>query len=661
VENIVLLLIKQKSFTLNFKPYENFYNPQPTTHNYKLNFYHYLCLMLLVTFSFGVQGQTPLTITSNKTWISLTPLEQSNAQQFGIIINTGFQLDIGAFTLNMSAGKSITLNSGAKLILDGTTIQATSGTTWSGIVANGAGGEQFTIFPDSKTKNDPIKWAGVLDGLQTLVKMTNITQIINAQIGVKSTSGAVIRSNGTVYTNCNIGIQIDSYRSLSKQKINACYFMKDEFIWNNTISSTFDLYNLIGIKLTNVGAINIGGCSFTNTNVAGCLKVRGTGIKAQNSDFTAEKNGDRFCKDDLCDACSDAAQNCTSVPTADVGCSFVNLYRGIDYVSLSSRNDQLITRHSHFTNNFHGMYVERCNTLGLYKNEFKTDRGGINDLYNASGCASGDDYGPGSVLSDFIGEGAHQLRILENTFTGDEQYIDHIIINRSSSLGSSLIKANTITSSTGGYDINDGVVGIVLQGNNAGLQIRCNTFNEMGVDIWNTISSTIDNQPLTPVSFHAGNDFSDIIGNLPTDRFSIFNEGNAFTHTVHTVSTPQKRKGGSSSTTWGINPTSPVCSLSCDDLTGIVNNSGLSVNSIAKTFLTVYPNPAKTRINIDDNLKLDNNAVLEFYTLEGKLVKSILLQSNSVDVTDLNQGIYTLKLINSDNSLQINTKLIIIH
>jgi hypothetical protein len=630
------------------------HNTQHTTHNSNLNFYHYFCLMLLVTFSFGVQGQ--VTISSNTTWATLPP-----GYDNGITINSNIQLNIGSLILNMNTGKSITLNSGAKLILNGTTIQANgANSTWSGIIATGAGGEQFTTFPDPKTKNSTVTWEGVLDGLQTLVKMTGNTQIINANIGVKSTSGAIIRSNNTVYTNCNIGIQIDSYRSLSKEKINACYFMNDQFLWDTDLDNltTYNLYNLIGIKLTNVGAINIGGCTFSNTNVAGCLKVRGTGIKSQNSDFTAEKNGDRFCQTLNCDNSSEAAENCTSVPANDVGCSFVNLYRGIDYVSQSSRNDQIITRYSTFTNNFLGMYAERCNALGLYKNDFTTDRSALNYLYDNTGCAAGDDYYSGSVLSDFIGEGAHQLRILENTFTGDEQYIDHIIINKSSSLGSSLIKANTISSSTGGYDINDGVTGIVLQGNNTGLQIRCNTFNEMGVDIYNTIGSTIDNQPLTPVSFHAGNNFSSIAG-IP-DRYSIYNDGNTFTYTALNISSPPKRRGGSSTTTLASHPTNPTCTIVCDDLADIIDNSGLSINKIPITSLTVFPNPAKTKINIEDNLKL-NNAVLEFYTLEGKLVKSISLQSNSVDVTDLDQGMYTLRLINEDNSVQINTKLIIIH
>lgn len=74
---------------------------------------------------------------------------------------------------------------------------------------------------------------------------------------------------------------------------------------------------------------------------------------------------------------------------------------------------------------------------------------------------------------------------------------------------------------------------------------------------------------------------------------------------------------------------------------------------IAKTKLNVFPNPAKSVINIQlENLK-DNE--LKIFNLNGVLVKSERLYSlfNVIDIADVEKGVYQLSLGNSISKLVV--------
>jgi hypothetical protein len=125
-------------------------------------------------------------------------------------------------------------------------------------------------------------------------------------------------------------------------------------------------------------------------------------------------------------------------------------------------------------------------------------------------------------LTDIEGFGAHQLRILQNEFVSDDQFVEHLRIFNSSSTGTSLIKANDFNSTTTGFELSDEVIGILSQGNNSNLNIICNTFSNMGVDIFNVSGATLSDLPLNQNTLkNASNTFSSISG-FP-DRFNILN------------------------------------------------------------------------------------------------------------------------------------------
>lgn len=83
---------------------------------------------------------------------------------------------------------------------------------------------------------------------------------------------------------------------------------------------------------------------------------------------------------------------------------------------------------------------------------------------------------------------------------------------------------------------------------------------------------------------------------------------------------------------WGMNTPAYFC---MEDIT--VNTVG--VEELATETLTIYPNPA------NDYLKVNREGELTIYDLSGRLVKSQTVEAvNSVSVSDLNNGIYFVKV-----------------
>ena len=120
-------------------------------------------------------------------------------------------------------------------------------------------------------------------------------------------------------------------------------------------------------------------------------------------------------------------------------------------------------------------------------------------------------------------------------------------------------------------------------------------------------------------------------------------------------------------------PKSSVCKLleagntlgSCSSaaMSNTALSSVVSNNSVqdAKTLLKVYPNPAKTQINIDLQGKASATGELRIIDFSGKAVMNISYTGQSmktIDVSRLNNGIYTLQFITS-GKIEANTKILI--
>jgi hypothetical protein len=85
----------------------------------------------------------------------------------------------------------------------------------------------------------------------------------------------------------------------------------------------------------------------------------------------------------------------------------------------------------------------------------------------------------------------------------------------------------------------------------------------------------------------------------------------------------------------------------CDNITSGINYE----NSEA---MSLYPNPANEKLYLKNSNY--NNATILIFDLQGKKVLDRKVDSESIDISNLNKGIYVIKLVWSENI--IITKLI---
>ena len=82
------------------------------------------------------------------------------------------------------------------------------------------------------------------------------------------------------------------------------------------------------------------------------------------------------------------------------------------------------------------------------------------------------------------------------------------------------------------------------------------------------------------------------------------------------------------------------------DYVRVYQNSSLSVDDIVGNNLKIYPNPASNRFNIDSKNKIDR---IDIYTLQGHRVLTVKNSENIVDISNLDQGIYFVKIQSQQN------------
>jgi hypothetical protein len=79
------------------------------------------------------------------------------------------------------------------------------------------------------------------------------------------------------------------------------------------------------------------------------------------------------------------------------------------------------------------------------------------------------------------------------------------------------------------------------------------------------------------------------------------------------------------------------------------------INEIVANSIFVYPNPNNGILNISLTSELSKNSSLEIYDAVGKLVvKQVLANElNTINISDLDNGIYTFKVLNNTNTIKI--------
>jgi hypothetical protein len=74
-----------------------------------------------------------------------------------------------------------------------------------------------------------------------------------------------------------------------------------------------------------------------------------------------------------------------------------------------------------------------------------------------------------------------------------------------------------------------------------------------------------------------------------------------------------------------------------------IPNNGTGTNNLIVSNLTIYPNPSEGVINIE-SLNLNESALLSVYSIDGRLVSQSELINSTIDLTNLDSGLYWVEL-----------------
>jgi hypothetical protein len=74
-----------------------------------------------------------------------------------------------------------------------------------------------------------------------------------------------------------------------------------------------------------------------------------------------------------------------------------------------------------------------------------------------------------------------------------------------------------------------------------------------------------------------------------------------------------------------------------------IPNNGIGINDLIVSNLTIYPNPSAGVINIE-GLNLNESSLLSVYSMDGRLVSQSELINSTIDLTNLDSGLYWVEL-----------------
>jgi hypothetical protein len=74
-----------------------------------------------------------------------------------------------------------------------------------------------------------------------------------------------------------------------------------------------------------------------------------------------------------------------------------------------------------------------------------------------------------------------------------------------------------------------------------------------------------------------------------------------------------------------------------------IPNNGIGINDLKVSNLAIYPNPSEGVINIE-SLNLNESALLSVYSIDGRLVSQSELINSTIDLTNLDSGLYWVEL-----------------
>lgn len=371
---------------------------------------------------------------------STSTLANQGHQKSSIIIPSGVTLTISA-TLYMAPGRKIIVKKGGKLVLTPTgKITSACNQLWAGIEVEG---EDISQGPSN----------------QGYIVLQNGSVIENAICGIKTVlassistgSGGIIQATGANFVNNRTSVKLMKYtKELTMTNFTNCSFKTMEYLTDGTIPSEFLWLDFQG----NVPNLSIKGCSFEKTSQAFCA----IGIKAYRSRFSLMDNG--------------LTHN-----------TFLNLQRGV--YATGDNTTSLSIENCTFTNNMSGIYLSailapriKNNTLdvalvaGLYYDNYgQVIAYPVPYSYTTYGIYL-------DASSGYLVEG-NNLSCTQyapgNSFSADPV---GIYIRNSGPTANQIFKNHF-------FSLNSGIsaYGINRNGQNEGLDLKCNSFSNCITDI----------------------------------------------------------------------------------------------------------------------------------------------------------------------------------
>jgi hypothetical protein len=366
-----------------------------------------------------------------------------------IIIKTGKTFTVKGL-LAMGQNTKITVERGAKLIVDGGKVTSLPGFMWQGIEVWG----------------DSTKTQAYNSTYQGVAKFINKAVIENAKVAVVTIrydgtanyayTGGVIQATDATFRNCTYGVVFYKYENrhplTHKVMDNVSAFTRCAFEANNSYLGTDTLRNMV--ELSEVRGIAFGGCAFKSGNTSS-LGTEAAGIFSYNSSFRVQQT------------CKTGISPCAEY----VPCSFDSLRYGIRATGAATTKTFTVAN-AVFTSNTCGLFCSAIDFTSIVQNTFNVTQQDTS-------------INPSNAIGGLFTEQCKFYTIEENTFNGviglhPKKYVG-LTISNSGPYNNQVYK-NTFNS----LDI-----GILAQGKNkkpgenntAGLCFKCNDFNTCKYDI----------------------------------------------------------------------------------------------------------------------------------------------------------------------------------
>ncbi|MFZ4401641.1 MAG: T9SS type A sorting domain-containing protein [Bacteroidales bacterium] len=237
----------------------------------------------------------------------------------------------------------VTVDEGAKLIVNGGVLEACPGEMWEGIRILGS----LEIDPDD-----------FYESAHAIVQIINNGTIKDAIIGIKDFGGGVIYSDYANFINNQIAVQMNEYTYRPEKS----YFQNSNFITNDMFSRPLNYPFQHFVELNGVYKLNILGCKFENKIPVGAnlnWTLNGMGIKSYNSVYN------------VCDRCNSPTPLSANTPCPQEYLSdskFTNLDYGINAIA-SNTTFNFSVKNTEFDNNYRGIFA-----LGTYHSSFTLNK-----------------------------------------------------------------------------------------------------------------------------------------------------------------------------------------------------------------------------------------------------------------------------------------------